>query len=89
MNKSNIFSILIQIWFIIIQFNGSNVRSQDMRILHHTLRMNQHFISASVKVQMTSEKLSTIFLFFESFILSPAYIKLVRYIRDIIRDSKC
>ena len=55
MNKGNIFSILIQIRLIIIQFNGSGVKCQDVRVLHHTLRMNQHFISASVKVQMTSK----------------------------------
>lgn len=82
--RNTIFSILTQNGCTVIEFNSSDVRSQSMRIVYHTLRMNQHFISASEQVQMTYKRLSRIFLFFKSFIHSPAYIQLIRYVRGSI-----
>lgn len=57
-------------YFYIVQFNSSHLRRQNIRILHHTLRMKQHFISASEQV-----------LSFKSFMHPPTYIQLIRYIR--------
>ena len=94
MSKDTIFSTLIQIRVIIIPYTSSDVKKQRNEYSVSCLADEPAF-HFCLYVQMTYMSVRGIFLFFESFILSPTYIQLeildvsVKYIKGIIRDSKC